>query len=157
MARKTPLIAVVHNGPQGSASPLAFAARDGVAESGVRSVLIGAEGVGEAQWAALESADGYVLGAPLPDAAEARPAAWQGKPATVFLDGAAAAAGTVRRLGMRRIRPGPLPGWYSSCANEDALDTVRRLGALVALALRNAPGGPREPADLRPEPAIRPR
>ncbi|MEV7614840.1 hypothetical protein [Streptomyces sp. NPDC089799] len=157
MARKTPLIAVVHNGPQGSASPLAFAARDGVAESGVRSVLIGAEGIDEAQWAVLESADGYVLGAPLPDAAEARPAAWRGKPASLFLDGAPAAAPSVRRLGMRRIKPGPLPGWYSACANEDALDSVRRLGALVALALRDPREDPSDPAALRPEPAICPR
>ncbi|MER5929939.1 hypothetical protein [Streptomyces sp. NPDC002054] len=148
MASKTPLIAVVHRGLQGRASPQAFAVRDGVAEAGVRSVLIGAESLGEAQWALLEAADGYVFGAPLPEWAAVRHNGWSGKPAGGFAealrDGLEAGPYVRQRrleafatgLGMRWIVPeAVLPSWYSSCGKESALDSVRQLGGLVARTL----------------------
>ncbi|QES49333.1 hypothetical protein DEJ50_17480 [Streptomyces venezuelae] len=147
MASKTPLIAVVHRGPQGRASAQAFAVRDGVAEAGVRSVLIGAESLGEAQWALLEAAGGYMFGAPLPEWAAARRNGWSGKPAGGFAESVREGPepGPYARqrrleafatgLGMRWIVPQVLPSWYSACGNEAALDSVRQLGGLVARTL----------------------
>ncbi|MEV8530780.1 hypothetical protein [Streptomyces sp. NPDC051211] len=145
MARKTLLIAVLHRGPQGRASPLAFAARDGAAEAGVRSVLVGAEGLGEAQWALLEAAGGYVFGAPLPAEAADRRSSWAGRPAGGFTEDVPGAdpyerqrrmAASAARLGLRWIVPEVLPSWYSACDNESALDAVRQVGGLVAHTLR---------------------
>ncbi|MFF5449163.1 hypothetical protein [Streptomyces sp. NPDC012888] len=157
MARRTPLIAVVHSGRLGRVSPQAYAARDGVAEAGVRSVLVDVESIGEPQWALLEAAGGYVLGAPLPECEALRRGTWQGKPAAVFVDGHGPRhlrgspygaydayerqrelEAFVHRLGMRETAPEVLPLWYSDCHSEAALDSVRRLGTVVAGVLRTA-------------------
>ncbi|MBW5483406.1 hypothetical protein [Streptomyces bambusae] len=151
MARKTPLVAVVHDGRQGRASPQAFAARDGAAEAGARSVLVGVESLGEPQWALLRAAGGVLLGARLPDAAEHGD--WLGKPAAGFTDPYADPYARLRelcsfaeRLGMHWIGMDVPPWWQTDHATEASLDSVRLLGARVArltraLLAENDPSG----------------
>ncbi|MCB5180298.1 hypothetical protein [Streptomyces antimicrobicus] len=136
MAPKTPLVAVVHDGRQGWASPQAFAARDGAAETGARSVLIGVEDLGERQWALLKEADGILFGARPPYAEGCRD--WRGRPAAGFTDPHVDPYERLRELcafadrwGMHWIGMDVPPWWHSGCATEASLDSVRFLGARV--------------------------
>ncbi|WP_185921560.1 hypothetical protein [Streptomyces sp. WAC06614] len=141
MAAKTPLVAVVHDGRQGWASPQAFAARDGAAETGARSVLIGVEGIGERQRGLLREADGILFGARPPHTAEC--GAWLGRPAAGFTDPHVDPYERLRelyafadRLGMHWIGMDVPPWWHADCATEASLDSVRFLGARVARCAR---------------------
>ncbi|MFJ3922695.1 hypothetical protein [Streptomyces sp. NPDC090022] len=146
MAGTTPLIAVVHDGRQGWASPQAYAARDGAAEVGARCVLVGSQGLGEPQWALLRAAGGILFGAELPGAAGR--ADWRGRPAAGFTDPRADPYDRLRELcafaqglGMdwlgTHVPPPPSPHAPLSVA-QASLDSVRFLAARLVRAARTA-------------------